>query len=594
LFKKKIYYLNILKQSAIKVCLIVITMSLWQCLCAQRSLSAQAQNAIALFNEKKYSEANNQFKILVEKYPKDWLYQYYLGASMVEINQSLPEAIELLKLASIKLEEPWPEYYIGLAYFHQYKFEDAIQTFHSLKNKFKRGQLKELKIDETIERINAAKSFYKKYIEVGVFKKQTLQIDSLNFYVAKTKSFIIKKLPINGDSAIVILKIGDDFIPGERYFFSAKQKGKNDFDIFCCRFELDSIWSAPEFLVSVNSEKDEINPYFDYNEQLLYFSSNREAAPGGYNIFKSGSDSNSGRLEVPSLMPFPINSLLDDLLFLTSPSQAILCSNREVISKKAILYTISPFQETDLLYVSGNDKLETLNNLNINLQAKPVEPENKKEELKTVLLPDTVKMTDELELVSMVLMAQKKVDSVMLTIQKLKDDLVNTDDKDLRNKIFAVLRKQEKLAGLMQKDIEEYYNQLAHADSTKNNDQNNNVKSNTSVTEFELKDGSSYSAKNPFIENYKLPEGIIYRIQLGIFSKPVGFDFFGGLQPISTEILQNGKLIKYYVGVFNRFSEADSSLSKVKALGFKEAFITSYLNSQKIPVERAKDLEMSY
>jgi N-acetylmuramoyl-L-alanine amidase len=63
------------------------------------------------------------------------------------------------------------------------------------------------------------------------------------------------------------------------------------------------------------------------------------------------------------------------------------------------------------------------------------------------------------------------------------------------------------------------------------------------------------------------------------------------MSPVSAEFLNDGKMIKYYVGLFNRFHDADAALIKVKAAGFKEAFILAYFNKKKIPLERAKELE---
>ncbi len=100
-----------------------------------------------------------------------------------------------------------------------------------------------------------------------------------------------------------------------------------------------------------------------------------------------------------------------------------------------------------------------------------------------------------------------------------------------------------------------------------------------------------YSNEKPFLKDIKLPEGIIYRIQLGAYSKPVRYDYFKGMQPISEEIGVKDKIIKYYVGLFNRYILADSSLKKITEYGFKEAFIVAYYNGNKIPVNRAKELE---
>jgi N-acetylmuramoyl-L-alanine amidase len=111
---------------------------------------------------------------------------------------------------------------------------------------------------------------------------------------------------------------------------------------------------------------------------------------------------------------------------------------------------------------------------------------------------------------------------------------------------------------------------------------------------FSIDDTLVYSESNPIPSDVAIPEGIVYRIQLGVFRKFIEFKAFGGIHPISIEFLQDKKIIKYYVGLFKSYIEADSSLNKVKEYGFKEAFIIAYYNKKKIPVDRAKESEKNH
>jgi hypothetical protein len=343
--------------------------------------------------------------------------------------------------------------------------------------------------------------------------------------------------------------------------------------------------------MEVNSPVDEAFPFFDYSKQTLYFSSKREGSVGGYDIFKSKLDTNRNKFSVPVILPFPVNTPLDDYLFILSNNESYLISNREVLLDKVSVYHISLDENSEVKVISA-EKAPEAGILAINQRNIP-----EKQEDKEVITPDIENekfeniQTNDIVIVAMALKAQSKADSVMLIIQKIKDGLVNTDDKSARNKLFSAIIKQERIVSKFQKDADEYYQKLIIADSLQNIDTGVVNYPKKVYADFQYIGSSPYYELTPFINEIKLPEGIAYRIQLGIFSKPVAYDYFGGLQPISAELLQDGKLIKYCVGVFNRFSEADNSLIKVKAMGFKEAFITGYLNNRKIPVERAKDLE---
>jgi tetratricopeptide (TPR) repeat protein len=89
----------------------------------------------------------------------------------------------------------------------------------------------------------------------------------------------------------------------------------------------------------------------------------------------------------------------------------------------------------------------------------------------------------------------------------------------------------------------------------------------------------------------ELPGGLIYRIQMGVFSKPVEFSFFKGLSPVSGFRVSGTGSTKYYAGMFRKMSDAGKSLLSVKQLGFRDSFITAILDGKPVSLERASLLE---
>ena len=108
--------------------------------------------------------------------------------------------------------------------------------------------------------------------------------------------------------------------------------------------------------------------------------------------------------------------------------------------------------------------------------------------------------------------------------------------------------------------------------------------------EFVIMPQSPYSETNPIPIDNPLPDGVVYKIQLGAFSKPLATNTFKGLSPISGERLPSG-ITKYYVGLFRRFADAEDALRKVHEYGFKESYIIAFYNRKTINPERAKQLE---
>jgi hypothetical protein len=107
--------------------------------------------------------------------------------------------------------------------------------------------------------------------------------------------------------------------------------------------------------------------------------------------------------------------------------------------------------------------------------------------------------------------------------------------------------------------------------------------------EFEILHSSPYNESNPIPSGINLPEGLIFRIQLGVYSKPVSFDAFGGLFPVSYE--ETKGLIKYYTGIFGTSEKAKRALEKVRDYGFSDSFIVPFYNGRKISIEKAKEIE---
>jgi len=108
------------------------------------------------------------------------------------------------------------------------------------------------------------------------------------------------------------------------------------------------------------------------------------------------------------------------------------------------------------------------------------------------------------------------------------------------------------------------------------------------VSLLEIKSSSIYNKKNPIPINKDLPSGIIYKIQIGAFTKPIPENSFRGLTPITGETRQNSKYIRYFVGLFNTYDAANTALPFIQNSGYKDAFVVAYKDGQRIAVYLAK------
>ncbi len=98
---------------------------------------------------------------------------------------------------------------------------------------------------------------------------------------------------------------------------------------------------------------------------------------------------------------------------------------------------------------------------------------------------------------------------------------------------------------------------------------------------FEIKQTNAYNKTRPIPINEKLPEGLVFRVQIGAFKNPIATDQFKGLAPIGGETTSQG-FIRYQAGMFDKYNNANAVKNDLKKLGYKDAFVVAYLNGKRI------------
>ena len=90
--------------------------------------------------------------------------------------------------------------------------------------------------------------------------------------------------------------------------------------------------------------------------------------------------------------------------------------------------------------------------------------------------------------------------------------------------------------------------------------------------------------------NVPLPEGLIFRVQVGAFRKPVPNQLFREFSPVSGEVLTNG-LTCYLAGYFNGSVDAVQARTMIRGLGYADAFIVAYCDGKRLTFNQGKALE---
>ena len=102
---------------------------------------------------------------------------------------------------------------------------------------------------------------------------------------------------------------------------------------------------------------------------------------------------------------------------------------------------------------------------------------------------------------------------------------------------------------------------------------------------------SVYSAENPIPVDVKSPEGLVYRVQVGAFAKPIPQDLFKEFNPVSGEKIENTNITRYMAGYFNNGDAVVDAREKIRTLGYSDAFVIAYCNGERISFSEARRLE---
>ncbi len=103
------------------------------------------------------------------------------------------------------------------------------------------------------------------------------------------------------------------------------------------------------------------------------------------------------------------------------------------------------------------------------------------------------------------------------------------------------------------------------------------------------------SAPKPSLENgqfglnpVNIP-GMIYKVQIGAFNKPVDLSTFAEFEPVTTDLVGNN-VIRYSAGIFYTKGQAFESLGPIKGLGYSDAFVVAYCDGVRYTVAEADEL----
>lgn len=106
---------------------------------------------------------------------------------------------------------------------------------------------------------------------------------------------------------------------------------------------------------------------------------------------------------------------------------------------------------------------------------------------------------------------------------------------------------------------------------------------------LEVKPTNAYTADKPIPVDIKLPDGLMFKVQIGAFKTPLPNNTFKGLTPIVAQTTPSG-YIRYMAGDFKQFESANFVKDGLRDLGYRDAFVVAYFNGKRITMSEATEL----
>lgn len=93
---------------------------------------------------------------------------------------------------------------------------------------------------------------------------------------------------------------------------------------------------------------------------------------------------------------------------------------------------------------------------------------------------------------------------------------------------------------------------------------------------------STYSEANPIPVDVESPSGLVYRVQIGAFARPIPQNLYKEFTPVSGEKIAGTNITRYMAGYFNNSSAVVDARRDIRALGYSDAFIVAYCDGKRI------------
>ncbi|REJ99965.1 MAG: hypothetical protein DWQ44_03360 [Bacteroidetes bacterium] len=324
------------------------------------ALQAQKVNPAELELQKKadkfyvsgdYQSAIPLYSQLLSLHPNNALYNFRYGSAVVIDSKEKTQAIPFLEKASRDVTLPGDVYfYLGQAYMHAERYAKASESFEKFNSLVTPSKKQKMESDLWLGYSRNAENLSGSRKNTAVLNSREISRDNFqySFDLSTASGRIIPLAEIFQSQAdrdkkeSLYMFISRDGQTG--LFASYGKNGITGKDLYRVRKTPSGNWSEPENLGAVlNTAQHEDHPYLDIDGKTLYFCSKGHNSMGGYDIFKTVYNYNTGEWSVPENLGVPLNSVADDIFFIpdVKSGRAQYATSFNAPKDKYILKTVS-------------------------------------------------------------------------------------------------------------------------------------------------------------------------------------------------------------------------------------------------------------
>lgn len=274
-------------------------------------------------------------------------------------------------------------------------------------------------------------------------------------------------------------------------------------------------------------------------------------------------------------------------------SQAVKKTN----TADTILREFYPMIDLESHHVFGRDAALHLSNsvmdffnASLLLKAEDAAPKTEDERYKVLPFDDEIVRLEADEVAFQ--LAANEFEEEIVTLDKMSagiaDKINKSNDQKVRHKLRQKkerVDRQLKASTIRLKDTSGRIQELRHLLDHKYLEDVEGVDEPEHLAQFET------SSKEKEIEmDQAIPEGLVYKIQLGYYPNDVDIEQFHGLFPISGETVR-ADMGRYYAGMFYSYTEASRGNIYVRENAIANAFVVPFHNGKKISISQAVEVE---